>query len=243
MKNWHHAKVTALFCATGILSASVWHLVSILDLPGLILSPVRWPSIPFAAILVLTTWGASQSGLLPFPPERLAYRGWISGLIIALSYPIAMLLMVVVVFAASANSPSDSGKPDPPPLTGFAALRNQLAIPVALLIGGILVVCLAALGVRLILRSWPKRVWAWAFAVPLIVFFLTLAAGELLSVLNPESIELSSTDLVERLLTGSGGGGSLLLLIGQPILSGLVGHWFYVSARETVAEDALQLQS
>lgn len=241
MKNWHHAKVTALFGATGVLSASVWHLVSIVHLPGFMFSPVQWPSFPFAVVLVLTTWGASQSGLLPFPPSRLAHRGWISGLVIALSYPIAMLLMAVAVLAELVNNPSDSGKPDPPPLTGFAALRSELAIPAALLLGGILVVCLTAFAVRLILRAWPKRVWAWALAVPLVVFFLTIAAGELLSYLNPKSIEVGTPDLGELLLYGSARGGPLLLFIGQPILSALAGHWLCVSPRTVLPEGGVQL--
>jgi hypothetical protein len=240
MKNSHHAKVTALFGATGLLGASVWHLVSVVHLPGFMFSPLQWPSFPFAAILALTIWGASQSGLLPFRPSSLAYRGWISGLAIALSYPIAMLFMGALVFAETINSPRDSGKPDPPPLTAFEALRSELAIPMVLLIGGVLVVCLTAFAVRLILRAWPRRVWAWAFTVPLVVFFLTIAAGKLLSYLYPESVNQSTSDPGGLLLNESAGRGPLLLVIGQPILSALVGHWLCVSPRTVVPESGPQ---
>jgi hypothetical protein len=151
-----------------------------------------------------------------------------------------LLMMIVAVAVIPVHRHGDSTNPDPPPFIGFEAIRNEAAIPAALFIGGIVVVLLTALGVRLILRTWPRRVWAWAFAVPLIASFFTIVAGGLFSLMHPGSVEASTHDLGDLLLIGGGRAGFLLLLIGQPILSALVGYWLCVSPTTVVAESASQ---
>jgi hypothetical protein len=174
------------------------------------------PSIFFALAILLAGFLAATLHLVPRGSQFSMARILLATVIAVLAFPAALAGMIVA--GLSIYGPLGSDNPS-------SAARWRLVLfdnagEIAVVFGGVLTVCILAVAFRIVTKRWPLRLWVGILGIALGVPLFTALIESVMGVPKPELF------LEPRIL-----GIPLLLVIGEPILAGLIGHWFFVAAK------------
>jgi hypothetical protein len=185
--------------------------------------------MPLAGILV---W---KLGLLPRGISS-SFGRVLTGVLLALFiYPVGFLF-ILWTFLALVGFTEHSGlnhvvpgiEPD------WQILLKSLPFTSIMWAGGALVVLHSALAFAITVRFWPRRAFFWAFGASALIIVVSLAGALFQHRLMFPTISVwgvfvrSTFDLFFAMAWNL----QLPILIGEPILAGLLGHWLYLAARE-----------
>lgn len=169
MRHSTDLKTVLLFSALGVLAAGITQILFFAGGYTVFLAFI----IPVASILV-GTWAASEQGLVSLPLHNLLQRVCISGVLFVLVYPVGMVSFLAILFGVA---PPQSFDFDEHVLTPTEAFRDVIAMPLGLLVGGMIVLLLCALAVYVLVGKWPKRVWSLVLTFPLLLALLGLVSS------------------------------------------------------------------
>jgi hypothetical protein len=234
VKDPNHVKVIVLFSAVAALSTAIMLLLA---LSGHWLTLV----LPTPVLFVLATWAASREGFLPFPPSRLVFRGWASGLVFASSYLVGLFLSVIVFVGLAPSQSLDFDDHRNDTFSPFETFRNQIAVPVGVLVGAIAVFLISALAVKTLTGKWPKRFLRWTFTTPILVLLLIMTVAPVVSAVSWGAWGGIREEFSRILLARAPGDVPLILFIGQPILGAIVGHWIFTSSEDDPPKVVVQV--
>jgi len=191
------------------------------------------PGLSFAAVVTGAALLSSSLGILPKSFTGSPWRLCAGGATLFLTYPVALFLILGTLLTISTDKPGDSDRPDVAPLTETQIMRNRASLPAGLFTGGLAIVYLAAGAVRQITKRWPRRIWAWALIVSLGVPCLS-AGMALVDFTLHTGFRASGLPTPDALLFAAVAPGlPLLLLVGEPVLAGLIGYWLSCGAEPT----------
>ena len=191
------------------------------------------PGLSFAAVVTGAALLSSSLGILPKSFTGSPWRLCAGGATLFLTYPVALFLILGTMLTISTDKPGDSDRPDVAPLTETQIMRNRASLPAGLSTGGLAIVYLAAGAVRQITKRWPRRIWAWALTVSLGVPCLS-AGMALVDFTLHTGFRASGLPTPDALLFAAVAPGlPLLLLVGEPVLAGLIGYWLSCGAEST----------
>lgn len=195
----------------------------------------------FAAILAGVLVRAL--GLLPRGIAFSSARTAVAALVGLLAYPVGFFAIegsVLLLFAAAFSGPGTENTPGPSMLE---RVRGDLLLGGIVFAGGFLALLMIAVAFAVAVRYWPRRAFRW---IGLLVF--ASISGSIVAGLLHFKISLPalSNSLVFRnffsdpvqIFIGFGWGVPLVVLVGEPLLGALVGHWLYIAALEWSAESA-----
>jgi len=123
----------------------------------------------------------------------------------------------------------------------WARLLGNLPLAAILCAGGMLTIALAAVALAFVTRAWPRRVLLWSFVTSAGVLVCSvgfaMVARKFLFPTIPiwSHLTNSSGDLLAFSLIWNV---EAPIVIGEPILAALLGHWLYIAAEEWSAECA-----
>jgi hypothetical protein len=174
------------------------------------------PSVFLTVAILLAGFVAARLQLIKGMPQFSAIRILSAGAIAALVYPVALAGMMATALSIYAPLGSDN----PSTTARWRLLLFENAGEIAVVFGGVLTVCLFAVAFRVAMTTWPRRLWMGILVIALGVPLSTAMIEFAMRVPRPELF------LEPKVL-----GIPLLLVIGEPILAGYLGHWFFTAAK------------
>jgi len=222
----------ALFFLAGIGSVGTMNI-----LPGgpfgrsydLGTSILTCPSLHFAAFMFLAFAAARKRGLLLGWTDPSLRRATVGSVGLALIWPIGIMVMLLAWFALMVAMPlmglthSDSDNPAPP---SFWQKRvDEMPIVGALLAGAVFTAFVSASAVQYVVGKWPRGFLPGLVVIAIGVPIITMVVGALLKKSD------YFARLIAPLLTLDL---ALLLLIGQPVLGGVIGYWAHTAAQKRI---------
>jgi hypothetical protein len=245
----HHFAVVAIFFFFGLIALIPVVLVplGVATRPGrfvllfrlaeqLLGSPSTWfaPAMIFAGVL------AWYIGLLPraisFSSGRI-----VGGVLVGfLAYPIgffAILNALVGLFGAQLERPSGAQA------TASEQVVGYLTLGAVMFVGGMLTVLIITAAFAITTRYWPRFAFRW-----LVLLICTTILGSIIAgvIQYKISLPMLPKSLVFhnflgdpiQVFFGVVWGIPLVVLVGEPFLAALVGHWLYLAAKEWSADSA-----
>lgn len=212
------SKVVGLFVVCGLtaLLGNLVHGTDPLGFASYSATVFASPSVFFTAAILLAGFVVARLRLIECEPQFSAIRILSAGAVAALIYPVAMAGMMATALSIYVPLGSDN----PSTTARWRLMLFDNAGEIAVVFGGVLTVCLFAVAFRIAMKTWPHRLWMGilviAFGVPLSTAMIEFA----MRVPKPE-----------RFLEPKVLGIPLLLVIGEPILAGYLGHWFFTAAQ------------
>ena len=201
---------------------------------------VKWqalasPSTFFALLMPLAGILVWKLGLLPRGISSSLVRV-VAGVLLGLFIYPAGFLFILWTFLVLAGFTEHSGlnhvtpgiEPD------WQIMLKSVPFISILWAGGVLVVLHSALAFAISVRFWPRRVFLWAPRVSALILAGAIAGALLQHSLMFPTISVwgvlvrSTFDLFFAMAWNV----QITILIGEPILAGLLGHWLYLAARE-----------
>jgi hypothetical protein len=230
---WRELKVVSLFTICGLmgLAANLLRAPAFSkDPPGnfLAFSSFRSliftsPSIFFAAAILFAGFLAVNFRLLPCGLQFSIARILPGTVIAAVVFPVALGGMI----AAGLLIYGPLGSDNPSTTAHWRLLLFENAGEIAVIFGGVLTACIMAAAFWVATKRWPGRFWVGmlviAFGVPLATALIESAKGV------PKPLLF-----IEPTILGI----PFLLVIGEPILAGLVGHWLFTAAKSAAQSAA-----
>ena len=228
MKKRRQSIVVATFCLGGLFSAVAsipliqrGILVSFREVEELHLVFLRCLGIPFALAMAIAMGVVFKLGLLRQVESLTTWRAIGGTLIIAVSYPIGLMIIWLSLLIGGQ-------------LADRSGNLGWIALHVGLLLAGIATVFSGAWALRIIIGVWPPKVWRWAVAVSVGVPIIAGLAATVTLLALPALRSDFPTDawwvggmLIPIIIPSTL---SLLILIGETILGGLIGHWVFQMA-------------
>jgi hypothetical protein len=197
------------------------------------------PSTFFPLTMVLAGVAAWKLGLVP-RGIRISFLRVLGGAVLGFFlYPVGMLSILFVVLLGMSWGGGENWPNVNSPI--WARLLGNLPLAAILCAGGMLTILLAAVALALVTRSWPRRVLLWSFVTSSGVLIcsvsVSLAIRKLLFPAIPLLSHLinSGTDLLAFSMIW---GVEAPIVVGEPILAALLGHWFFLAAKEWSAKRA-----
>jgi hypothetical protein len=212
------SKVVGLFMVCGLtaLLSNIVHGMDPLGSSSYRATLFASPSVFFTVAILLAGFVVARLRLIEVEPQFSAIRILSAGAIAALIYPVAMAGMMAAALSIYASLGSDN----PSTTARWRLLLFDNAVEIAVVFGGILTVCLFAVAFRIAMKTWPHRLW---------MEILVIAFGVPLSTAMIEfTMRVPKPD---RFLEPKVLGIPLLLVIGEPILAGYLGHWFFTATQ------------
>lgn len=202
---------------------------------SLLITVLANPSTFFSLAMLLAGLLVWRRGLLGKELQSSFGRLFGATLVAAFAYPAGFLFILWTVFAltglwdAFGFDHANTG-----PKQDWIVLLRAVPFASVLCVGGAFVVLLAALALAVAVRYWPRRIWGWAFGVSAISIAGTIIGAViqhkfLFPTIPARNFLVNSTlDLFLAMAWNL----QLPILIGAPILAGLLGHWIYCAAQE-----------
>jgi len=197
------------------------------------------PSTFFPLAMILAGAAAWKLKLIP-PGIRFSFFRTLGGAILAFFlYPVGFISILFVVLLGMKYVTAENWPNMKSPI--WARLLGNLPLAAILCAGGMLTVALAAVALAFVTRSWPRRVLLWSFVTSAGVLVCSVAFALLTHKFLFPTIPMWShlinngSDLLAFSLIWNV---EAPIVIGQPILAAVLGHWFYLAAKEWSAESA-----
>jgi hypothetical protein len=199
------------------------------------------PSTFFAIAMILAGLTVWNLQLIPRGIHFSFGRVSCGAILAVFIYPVGFIAILFAVFGGDAllhqlglDQPNSS-------TSDWSFLLGAIPMAAILCAGGMLTIVLAALALALATRWWPRRVLLWSFGGSAGILFCSFVFSLVRQKLLFPTIPLWS-DLVHH--TGDMLVFSFIwniptpVVIGEPILAALLGHWFYRAAVEWSADPA-----
>ena len=167
-------------------------------------------------------------------PRGLAFSPWrvFGGAMAALLiYPLGLAALLALLFGVGGLAEAIGFGQRPHSYLGEVLVFLYAAT--ILCATGVLTVMLAALAFGLATRFWPRRVFVWGFAISATVILSTVLASSI-----RQSIRFGTTTITnvtrnaDILFFSLAWNVELPIVIGQPLLAALLGHWLYQAAKD-----------
>jgi hypothetical protein len=189
------------------------------------------PSTFFALAMLLAGIACYKLNLLPcgltFSPWRV-FSGVIAALLV---YPLGLAALLALLFGVGGLAEAVGFGQGPHSHLGEVLVFSYAAT--ILCATGVLTVMLAALAFGLATRFWPRRIRVWGFAISAMAILSTVVASSIRQSIRfgPTTITdvTRNTDILFFSLAWNV---ELPIVIGQPLLAALLGHWLYQPAKE-----------
>lgn len=226
-------RTIALFFLAGVGSVGTLNLVSggpFGRSSGLGSDILACPSVHFAAFMFLAFFAARKRGLLLGWTDPSARRAAVGSIGLALIWPTGLIVILLAGFLLLVSMNfvglphSESG--DPTPRSFWQKRVDEMPLVGALLVGAVFTTFVAASAVQYIVGKRPSGFLPGLVVITIGVPILSFAVGGLLNQSNYVARLMAP---VPPLLDFQ-----LLLLIGQPVLGGVIGHWAHTAAQKRV---------
>ncbi len=191
------------------------------------------PSTFFPLAMVLAGAAALKLKLIP-EGIRFSFFRVVGGAILAFFlYPVGFISILFVVLLGMKYVTAENWPNMNSPI--WARLLGNLPLAAILCAGGMLTIAFAAVALAFVTRSWPRRVLLWSFATSAGVLVSSVAFAMVTRKFLFPTIPIWShlinngTDLLAFSLIWNV---QAPIVIGEPLLAALLGHWFYFAAKE-----------
>jgi len=191
---------------------------------------------PFMALAGLFVW---RAGLLPRGISSSALRVFCVTLFSVFIYPIGLFAILVAFFGL--GSLTERLFPAARPALDAFPLFPDLFLVTILCAGGMLTVILFGLALAFAVRSKPRRLLLWSFGISASTICVSAVAAIIRSEIQFPQIPLNRLLILHSqdiLLFSLAWGVELPIVIGEPLLAALLGHWLYLAAEAWSAEAA-----
>jgi hypothetical protein len=185
--------------------------------------------------MILAGLAVWNLGLVP-PGIRISFiRAFCGAILSLLLYPAGLIAIFFVVFGSDALLHKFAFDWSHAGVSDWSRLLGYVPMAVILCGGGMLTVMLAALALAIVVRSWPRRVILWSFAVS----SGSLLCGLIFSLVR-QKLLFPSIPLWSEVVNYMGDmlAFSLIwnvqapIVFGEPLLAALLGHWLYLALKE-----------
>ncbi len=183
--------------------------------------------------MVLAGAAALKLKLIP-EGIRFSFFRVVGGAILAFFlYPVGFISILFVVLLGMKYVTAENWPNMNSPI--WARLLGNLPLAAILCAGGMLTIAFAAVALAFVTRSWPRRVLLWSFATSAGVLVSSVAFAMVTRKFLFPTIPIWShlinngTDLLAFSLIWNV---QAPIVIGEPLLAALLGHWFYFAAKE-----------
>jgi hypothetical protein len=206
-----HSNTLKLKVLIGAVSTASIGLVCLLALNGFT-AILLFASTIYTIALFLALWIAIEQELLSFPFRTLLARGWMSALLVIISFPAGGLIFLSIFFGLTPRQFLDFDDHSNETFSRLDWFRNDTAMPLGIFLGALVVLISVGCAVRILIGSWPKRIWT----ASIVFSFTMVCIGKLFeSVLN---------------------GILLFILLSSAIIGVLIGHWIESALEAAVAK-------
>lgn len=199
------------------------------------------PSTFFTLAMILAGLAVWKLGFVPRGIHISFIRAFCGTILSLLLYPLGLIAILFLIFGGDALLHKFGLDWPHAGASDWSRLLGYLPTAVILCGAGVFIVMLAALALAFVTRSWPRHVFLWSVAVSTGTLFCSLVFSLVRQKLLFPEIPLWN-DLVNYI--GDMLAFSLIwnvqapIVIGEPLLAALLGHWFYLAAREYAVSSA-----
>jgi hypothetical protein len=197
------------------------------------------PSTFFALAVVLAGIFVWRLDLLPrglrVEPWRAAGGAFIAFLI----YPLGLIFLLAEVFGIGGLLEAMSGKSSPQSDAG--ELFRFFYIVALLCAAGMVAVLLAGTAIALATHFWPRRVLLWGLGISALAVFSTATISVIRQNMRfpgDTAWSILKTSMFDTMFFSLAWNIEIPILIGQPLLAALLGHWLCLAARRYASSPA-----
>jgi hypothetical protein len=248
----HYFAVLAIFFFFGLAA-----LIPVLLVPlGVATRPVRFvhlsplaeqllgsPSTWFAPAMIFAGVLAWCIGLLPrgilFSVGRI-----VGGVLVGfLAYPLGFVSISLAIVGLLGSALSSLDRASSVQATVFEQVVGYLTLGAIMFVGGILTVLTITAAFAIATRYWPRHAFRWIFSLIGTTILGSIMAGVIhykisLPMLPNRFAFHNFLGDPFQVFFGVAWSIPLVVLVGEPLLAALVGHWLYLAAKEWSAESA-----
>jgi hypothetical protein len=193
------------------------------------------PSTFFTLAMMLAGVAVWNLGLVPRGIRISFVRALCGAILSLLVYPAGMMAIIFAVFGGDALLHKFGLDWPHAGASTWSRLLAYWPMTMILCVTGTLTVLLSALALAFVTRSWPRRVILWSIATSVGTLLCTLVFSLVQHKLLFPTIPLWSglvNYLGDMLAFSAIWNVQAPIVIGEPLLAALLGHWFYLAAKE-----------
>lgn len=196
------------------------------------------PSTFFTLAMILAGAAVWNLGLVPRGIRISFIRAFCGAILSLLVYPVGMIAIIFALFEGDALLHKFGLDWPHAGASDWSRLLAFLPMTVILCVTGMLTVAVSALALAFVTRSWPRRVILWSAATSVGTLLCTLVFSLVQQRLLFPTIPPWSgfvNHLGDMLAFSLIWNVQAPIVIGEPLLAALLGHWFYFAAKEYAA--------